>query len=276
MFTPLHRVLGIEPCPLTMDLVRRAVTERITEREDLDWKRALPKNQGPWVQEFAKDIAAMANAGGGMIIYGVAEERSSSAAVEVCDVGTVTDTLLRELRAAAFSGITPPVLGLNPAVIGDPATGETVLALLVPASEDSPHLVFRQDLFGAPLRFGTQTGWMSERMLENAYRRRFAERDRRMAGLDDLFSETARPFLKVPRVWMVAVAQPAVGGHSGRLERNTAHKILSEAAVQSSRLARRHMSPLDQFEGEINGIMPGLRRWVVQSNGLNTRFSVGG
>jgi hypothetical protein len=269
MFTPLHRALGIEPCPLTMDVVRRAVTDGITEREDLDWKKTLPQRPGAWIEEFAKDIAAMANASGGMIVYGVSEDRATSAAAEVCGVGPVTDAVLRELRAAAFSGITPPVLGLDPKVIEDPGSGETVLALVIPASEDSPHLVFRQDMFGAPLRLGSQTGWMKERMLESAYRQRFAERDRRMASLDDLFDETARPFLRVPRVWMVAVAQPEIRGRLGRLERNTAHRILSDATEQSIRLAPRNVSPLDQLQGQINGIMPGLRRWIVQSSDLD-------
>lgn len=265
MYTALHRALGIEPRALTMDLVRRAVAERVAEREDLDWKEVLPKHPGSWREEFSKDVAAMANAGGGMIVYGVAEDRSTSEAAAVNDVGPITDNTLREMRAAAFSGITPPVLGLQLVPVEDPENGESVLALLIPASDDSPHLVFRQDMFGAPLRLGSQTGWMKERMLESAYRQRFAERDRRLIRLDDLFDESAAPFRQAPRVWMIAVARPEIQGNRGRIAGETAHKILSEAS-QNTPMDHRGLSPLGQLQRRMSDAVLGLRRWTVQTN----------
>lgn len=267
MYTAIHRALGIEPGQLTMDLVRRAVAARVAEREDLDWKQVLPKHSGPWVEEFAKDVAAMANAGGGMIIYGVIEDGSEAA--DIRDVGPITDIILRELRGAAFSGITPPVLGLQLLAITDADNGESVLALLIPPSDEAPHLVFRHDMFGAPVRIGTQTGWMKERMLESAYRQRFAERDRRLIGLDDLFDESAAPFREPHRAWMVAVARPEIRGRPKRIEPETAHKILSEAR-QNAPIAQRHLSPLDQLQPRMNNPMLGLRRWTVQSTDLDT------
>lgn len=261
MYTALHRALGIEPCPLTMDLVRRAVADRVAEREDLDWKRVLPKHPGRWVEEFAKDVAAMANVGGGMIVYGVAEEGSEAA--EICDVGEITDGTLRELRGAAYSGITPPVLGFQPVVIAE--DGVSLLALLIPPSDDSPHLVFRQDLFGAPLRLGTRTGWMSERLIESAYRQRFAERDRRSAGLDDLFDESAGPFRQAPRVWMVAVAKPEVTGRLRRIESDSARRIFSDAS-QNTPIPLTGMSPLGHLQRWMRDPILGLRRWTVQTN----------
>lgn len=199
MYTSLHRALGMEPCPLSLDMVHRAVADRVAEREDLDWKQVLPKHSGRWVEEFSKDVAAMANAGGGTIVYGVAEEGAEAA--EVRGVGDVTDATIRELRGAAYSGITPPVLGFETVVLSE--NEMAVLVVLIPPSDDAPHFVFRQDLFGAPLRLGTRTGWMSERQIESAYRRRFAERDRRSVNLDELYDATAMPFLYAPRVWLV-------------------------------------------------------------------------
>lgn len=268
MYTPLHRALGIEPCPLTMDLFRGAVAARVAERDDLDWKQVLPQHPGSWVEEFSKDVAAMANAGGGMIVYGVAEERSTSEAAAISDVGSITDSTLREMRAAAFSGVTPPVLGLQLVPVQDPENSESVLALLIPPSDDTPHLVFRQDMFGAPLRLGSQTGWMKERMLESAYRQRLAERDRRLIGLDELFEESAAPFRQAPRVWMVAVARPEIQGNRGRISGEVARTIFS-ASSQIRPINFGGLSPLGQLQHRVSDAVLGLRRWTVQTNHFN-------
>jgi hypothetical protein len=39
--TPLHLALGVNGIDLSMDLVRRACTQAVSEREDLDWKSKL-------------------------------------------------------------------------------------------------------------------------------------------------------------------------------------------------------------------------------------------
>jgi hypothetical protein len=63
----LHEHGGNRPGPLTYDVVATAVANKLAESDDLDWKRALPSFapvKGIW-NEFAKDIAAMANTRGG-------------------------------------------------------------------------------------------------------------------------------------------------------------------------------------------------------------------
>ena len=72
-FTPLHRALGLPPCPLTDEILSDAVTSGVTETDDLDWKSELPPIKGLSQTDVPKDIAAMANSGGGMIVYGVEE-----------------------------------------------------------------------------------------------------------------------------------------------------------------------------------------------------------
>ncbi|RPK87149.1 ATP-binding protein [Streptomyces sp. ADI98-10] len=73
-WTRLHQHLGSAPGPLTYDMVSRAAAEHLDESDDLDWKRDLPQPpmHGQW-NEFAKDISAMANTRGGLLIYGVAD-----------------------------------------------------------------------------------------------------------------------------------------------------------------------------------------------------------
>ncbi len=71
MFTPLHRALGLAPGPFDLDLVRQAVEGKVKEESDLDWKQNSYHPQNPtWQDEAAKDIAAMANSGGGWVVFG--------------------------------------------------------------------------------------------------------------------------------------------------------------------------------------------------------------
>ena len=84
-FTALHRVLGRGPGPLTDELLDSAVAAGATESDDLDWKSELPPQKGLPQTDFPKDVAAMANSGGGVIVFGVHE--SQKAATGRTDVG---------------------------------------------------------------------------------------------------------------------------------------------------------------------------------------------
>lgn len=94
--------------------------------------------------ELAKDIAAMANSGGGLIVFGVAEssDPGSSAAESLSPVGSIDDGDLQQIRQVAGSCIYPPVVRLELnrlAPTDDPTAG--VLALVVPDSPQMPHLI---------------------------------------------------------------------------------------------------------------------------------------
>lgn len=69
-FTALHRLLGRQPGPLTDDMLDAAIEQGIRETDDLGWKSALPKAKDLSHSDVVKDIAAMANSGGGMIVFG--------------------------------------------------------------------------------------------------------------------------------------------------------------------------------------------------------------
>ena len=72
IFTALHRALGVAPGPLTDELLDAAVSSGVMETTDLDWKSELPPAKGLPQTDFPKDVAAMANSGGGVIVFGVA------------------------------------------------------------------------------------------------------------------------------------------------------------------------------------------------------------
>ena len=89
-FTALHRLLGLSPGPLTNEMIDDAVAQGIAETDDLDWKSKLPPTKSLSETDFPKDIAAMANSGGGVIVYGITEQEKK--ATGRVDTGELTET----------------------------------------------------------------------------------------------------------------------------------------------------------------------------------------
>ena len=224
-WTPLHAALGDTSPDLDLTLIERACESKVRERADLDWKERLPltairedrESKQRQQQELAKDIAAMANSGGGMIVYGVAEVRQAgtSAADRIEPVGAVDEDTLRAVRQVAGNLVYPPVTGLDLfplAPVEDPDAG--VLVLLVPDSPEAPHLIHsskNQDWFGAPYRHGPDTEWMVERQLSSAYAARETARRRRADDFDARFGAfTSVLEAGTDARWVVAMAVPEV------------------------------------------------------------------
>ena len=128
-----------------MELVRQACAQAVQERDDLDWKSTLPltlpagKEPGRDAQqdELAKDIAAMANSRGGLIIYGVAETRGANAASHIESVGEPDETTLQNIRRVASNLIYPPVTTLALRWLTSQESEDVALALEVGAERRS-------------------------------------------------------------------------------------------------------------------------------------------
>ena len=72
----------------TIDL-RRIITEKIQESAQIEFKRQLPESGKN--DDLAKDIAAMANSGGGLIIYGIEEESGIASGLAPFDLTGVVE-----------------------------------------------------------------------------------------------------------------------------------------------------------------------------------------
>jgi hypothetical protein len=98
----------------------------------------------------------------GVVVFGVTEEQKrATGRVNIRDTNEAYE---RTLRRVAVSGIQPPIFGLGIHKLGD--EGRQALALVIPASADIPHLIYRGEYFGAPIRNDADTVWMRERHLE--------------------------------------------------------------------------------------------------------------
>lgn len=204
LFTSLHRHLGEPPGPITEAMLDDAVTRRLPETTDLDWKSELPDRSGLVQSDFPKDVAAMANSGGGTLVYGVrdVEKRAS----DRTDAGAVDEKYERSLHAVAYTAIAPPVLGLRVETIV--TEGQRAYAVVVPDSPDAPHLVYKNQFFGAPVRTDSDTAWMRERDVEAAYRARFAAAADAESELNRMYEECLRAHDPHRGVQFIAVARP--------------------------------------------------------------------
>jgi Schlafen, AlbA_2 len=202
--TPLHIALGVNNGDLSIELIREACTQGVEEREELDWKGTLPltlpadNTSGRNEQQngLAKDIAAMANTNGGLLVYGVNETGRPNAASKIVSVGTRDEVTMRNIRWVAFNLIHPPVTGLSFQWLTARDSDESVLVLEVARSAEAPHLVRPKKQphgtgfwFAVPYRHGPDTEWMPERMIESAYRDRFANRRQREQDLRELHAD---------------------------------------------------------------------------------------
>ena len=223
MTTPLHAVLGRTDSNLTLEMIEEACAQGVIETEQLDWKQGLPLPTGrssndqearERTLELAKDLAAMANGRGGVLVYGVREDGGGRAA-EVTGVDDLADgEMVRRIRQVAYNFVYPPLR-----VECHPVSGDALKALIVVVrgSEDAPHLVQprrdggNQGWFVAPYRSGPDTQNMVEKQIESAYRQRMDGRRRRERQLRELHRE-----LQMRRVsdsdratgTVVALAQP--------------------------------------------------------------------
>lgn len=276
--TALHRALGVRGGQLTFEMIARACIEKIDEQSDLDWKKSLPlgdpADPGATArsEELAKDIAAMANSDGGLIVYGVDEVRGVDAhhAERVVSIGVVGDSVLKQIRQVANSQIYPPVPGLDFAALSSADGSETVLAMSVPSSEDAPHVVrpkgqSKNGWFAVPYRSGAETVWMVERQIEDAYRRRLVLRERRVRDLQAQLEEFVAGL--TGHIWIAAVARP-VNARPTRAKRMSPMRAQSvfrtawDLARESDATRLLPATPSSMLHGE--PVLKGLRRYRQQ------------
>lgn len=270
MWSRIHAELGLLPAELTHDMVVKAVDQRVRENTDLDWKQALPPADEKKRKEFAKDIAAMANTRGGLIVFGVTEENEEASGFLAVANG---ERERQQLRAIAARWIRPMVGGITMDPLEDEEGERQLLVVSIPASPDAPHVWGEKNEMGVPFRDGSDTHWMSEHELERAYRDRFARRASDAAALQALVDHVHQQVDQSPdNGWLIVAARPtaplpptltapARDEISGVLEEALAIGAAIESRSASNSGVLRSLPP-----DAVNNPRTGLRRWVVRAD----------
>jgi predicted HTH transcriptional regulator len=188
----LTAALGRHPDDLTEDDLQRAVENHIPESADLDWKKDFYKGTDPGKKELAKDVSAMANTAGGMVVIGV-HDGNQDHAHDLDPVDPEPGRGEEWIRSVLANWIQPVVPNVGVRVV-ESATkaGKIYWVLTVPPSPQAPHAVAAPGNdyhFRVHVRHGTTTRTLAESEIAQRYRDRF------QAACDDVDRLTRSPTL---------------------------------------------------------------------------------
>lgn len=167
--------------------------------------------------ELAKDIAALANRRGGVIVLGVDEDHQARAAT--ARGVAVSDDELGRIRQTIAARVVP-LPDVDVRALPDPDLGDGVgfVLLVVSPSVLAPHAVVDAERLRYPVRHGTTTRFLTEPDVADAYRRRFAAASDRTERLTVLAREAAPA--RGSRGFLVVTLAPERLG-STRIDRST-------------------------------------------------------
>jgi hypothetical protein len=271
-WTRLHEYLGTQPGPLSFDMVEKAADSNLAESDDLDWKEMLPQQprDGRW-NELAKDVAAMANTCGGLLIFGVQDTTTTLVGIDPEEANP------QQYAQWIRNHVQPYLPDLDIFQLTDGT--KTVLVVDVPASEMAPHFVYgtaqrdkEQQAAVIPYRDNDHTAWMAEHQIERAYRERFARvglAEEQLHRHIDFTIQTIAAQATAPSAWFVAVSRPQRpllrGAHT--MDRVEARDVLEAATKRAEALlaGRTLTGPLVGMGDTRLNPRPGLRRWVCNN-----------
>jgi hypothetical protein len=134
--------------------IESLVNAKVSESRALDYKQQLPENDADSKREFLYDVSSFANASGGDLVFGVADERDASgkstglpASAEGLNLPNISEAIAR-LENLIRDGITPRIQTVQ----WQPAQGfpvGPVLVMRIPKSLIGPHMV----IYGGMARF---------------------------------------------------------------------------------------------------------------------------
>ena len=173
------------------------INGQAAEGQSLEFKSELPSHSDRGKAEFLKDVSALANAAGGAILYGVAENAGvadSLSGIQISDA----DAEVRRLSQVLESGIEPRVAGIQftPLALGE----SSVLVVDVPQSLDAPH----RYLFNGHSKFVQRTGTHTSELSYGQLRSAFSRTSARIEELRHQWNEQ----LKLNGLWRPIVDGP--------------------------------------------------------------------
>ena len=221
MAVRLHRLtfrLGAELTELTPAHLQALCDLRMPEDADLDFKSEDSyTTSGPdGLDELAKDVTALANARGGLIIIGIVED-SQGCAESLSEVA-VSDKKIGQMYNGLRARVVPylPDISISNLEIVT-GSGKGYVLIAVPGSAIAPHAVrmTSRPQYSFARRLGRTTAWLEESEIAALYRDRFrlAEEHRdKVLKVLELGSEWTRRIRPAAddRIWLEVALVPSV------------------------------------------------------------------
>lgn len=169
--------------PTTIDraYVEQLIAAEVLEGQELEYKRELPRpnheeqkqtKQDP-LEEFAKDVCAMANASGGLMLFGIGEDKEHRPVLDPIPFDLENaDDAFRRLQLKLDSLVEPRILGLQFMEIR--MDDGYVLALRISASLNGPHWCGNADKRRFKIRRGTTVSEYAYHELRSSFDRNSA------------------------------------------------------------------------------------------------------
>jgi hypothetical protein len=261
----LEQILGYPLNELNWDRVCQLADREVPEDQSLDFKghlyapaEALAKRTADdWAEaklakaiEVAKDVAAFANANGGMILLGVPED-DQARAKKPTGVPMTDDERLK-ITTMVASRVHPWVQFSIQSLPDphDPTRG--VIAIIVPPSDAAPHLVNygtgKDPAFRIPIRVDRATQYLGEHQLAARYRDRFTNDRAAVNRISTISDEGLQRLMTTEdHGWLSLTATPTrIGDHRKTVQASqdwlqsvrAAHPELEFPEFNASRVGR--------------------------------------
>lgn len=132
----LTRRIGMLSLPTSIAEINQLIANRVQESLHLEYKDSRAILDGEFRDKLTKQISAFANSDGGLLIYGVQEQRN----LPVCiDDGVEHKLCSRErIESLILNGVSPRIEGIRIGVL-PVSTGTSICAIEIPKSFHGPH-----------------------------------------------------------------------------------------------------------------------------------------
>jgi hypothetical protein len=182
----LVRVLGVSADALDEAAINDLITNAVVEHQRLEYKSQLPGTTQDERREFARDVAAIANGGGGVLLIGI-EDDANDAATRVTPVALGGE--ITRLTQIANSLIEPYLrMDVHEVQIGGP---DGVIVIEVPSSQRRPFAVSEGARLGYYRRTGRNRHPLSEVEVAQMYQARGIRVESVAARIQSLIARVA-------------------------------------------------------------------------------------
>lgn len=137
-------MLPLNLSDLSAEHIQGLIDSEVAESLTLEYKSEVPSDQSEQKREFLYDVAAMANAAGGDILYGIVDRRgddnqSTGVADRLSGMKLSNEQAVRSRLESVRDAIAPRLAGVSMRAVNCP-DGD-VLVVRVPRSWNKPHMV---------------------------------------------------------------------------------------------------------------------------------------